>query len=212
MLRGGKAEKLFAQSLEETVRDARDILDIGTSMRFAKELRPYERLFNNKKYVAAGYQPLMIYGSYNCDGHQDIQNMTYVDNSFDAVLCIEVLEHVANPFLAANEILRVLRPNGTLLITVPFLAHYHGKQGATHSPDHEHYPDFWRFTHQGLEELFCNYQNVRVFPLDGPVEFRLKQFYLEPILAWVPLRAAVDWIDKPSVGKATTRHLLLAKK
>jgi len=212
MLRGGKAEKLFARCLEETIRDARDILDIGTSMRFAKELRPHEQLFKDKKYVAAGYKPLMIYGSNNCDCHQDIQHMTFDDNSFDAVLCIQVLEHVANPFLAADEILRVLRPNGTLLVTVPFLAQYHGKQAEAYSPDHEHYPDFWRFTHQGLEELFCKFQNIRVYSLDGPIEFRLKQFYLEPILAWAPLRAFVDWIDRPRTGKATTRHMLLAKK
>jgi hypothetical protein len=54
MLRGGKAEKLFARCLEETVQNANDILDIGTSMRFAKELRPYEQLFRKKQYIAAG--------------------------------------------------------------------------------------------------------------------------------------------------------------
>jgi hypothetical protein len=54
MLRGGKAEKVFAQCLEETIRDAHDILDIGTSMRFAKELRPYEQLFRKQQYIAAG--------------------------------------------------------------------------------------------------------------------------------------------------------------
>jgi SAM-dependent methyltransferase len=138
--------------------------------------------------------------------------MTFIDNSFDAVLCIQVLEHVANPFRAVDELLRVLHPKGNLLVTVPFLVQYHGRQGKAHSPDHEHYPDFWRFTHQGLEELFCRFQNVHIFALDGPVEFRLKQFYLEPILAWVPVRVFVDWIDKPRAGRATTRHLLIAKK
>jgi ubiquinone/menaquinone biosynthesis C-methylase UbiE len=90
-------------------------------MRFAKELRPYKHLFKNKKYVAAGYQQRMIFNSYNCDCHQDIHRMTFSDNSFDAVLYIQVLEHVDNPFLAADEILRVIHPGGTLLVTVPFL-------------------------------------------------------------------------------------------
>jgi SAM-dependent methyltransferase len=212
MLRGGKAERFFAQCLWETLRDSKDILDIGTSMRFAKELRRYEPLFAGKNYVAAGYRPAMTNGPYNCDCHQDIQEMTFAENSFDAALCLQVLEHVADPFRAARELHRVLRPVGKLLLTVPFLAQYHGRKAAGHSPDHESYPDFWRFTHQGLEELFSAFRNVRVFALDGPVEFRLKQFYLEPAIAWPPLRAVVDWIDRPRAGKATTRHLVMAVK
>ena len=86
MLRGGNPEKHFAEALVETVRDSQDILDIGTSQRFAKELRPYEGLFKGKRYIAAGYQPSSAYGAYNCDCHQDIQNMTFADASFDAVL------------------------------------------------------------------------------------------------------------------------------
>jgi hypothetical protein len=39
-----------------------------------------------------------------------------------------------------------------------------------------------------------------MFALDGPVEFRLEQFYLEPILVWVSVRVFVDWIDKPRAG------------
>jgi SAM-dependent methyltransferase len=212
MIRGGKAEKIFAECLRETIKDAHDVLDIGTPMRFAKELRPYEGLFADKRYTAAGYQPSTDLGSYNCDCHQDIQNMTFADNSFDAVLCIQVLEHVANPFLAANELFRVLRPDGSVLVTVPFLAQYHGRRASSHSPVDEQYPDFWRFTHQGLEELFGAFRNIRVFALDGPIEFRLKQFFLEPALAWTPLRVFVDWIDQPRAGKATTRHILLANR
>jgi SAM-dependent methyltransferase len=212
LIRGGKAQKIFAESLHEAIREANDVLDIGTSMRFAKELRPYERLFDGKHYVAAGYQPSMDLGAYSCDCHQDIHHLTFADGSFDAVLCIQVLEHVANPFQAAGEIRRVLRAGGSLFVTVPFLVQYHGRAGIMHAPDHEHYSDYWRFTHQGLAELFSGFRNIRLFALDGPVEFRLKQFYLEPFLACPPFRALVDLIDRPRVGKATTRHLLLANK
>jgi 2-polyprenyl-3-methyl-5-hydroxy-6-metoxy-1,4-benzoquinol methylase len=90
---------------------------------------PYEGLFKGKRYIAAGYQPRSAYGAYNCDCHQDIQNMTFADASFDAVLCIEVLEHVANPFATARELARVLRPNGRLLLTTPFAISLSRKAG-----------------------------------------------------------------------------------
>jgi SAM-dependent methyltransferase len=212
MLRGGNPEKRFAEALAKTVRDSQDILDIGTSQRFAKELRPYEGLFKGKRYTAAGYQPSSACGAYSCDCHQDIENMTFADASFDAVLCIEVLEHVADPFAAARELARVLRPDGRLLLTTPFLYNYHGKRANVHSPNHESYPDYWRFTHEGLAHLFAGFRDVRVSPLNGPIEFRLAQFFLEPVVALPPLRKLVDWVDHPQRGRATSRHLLLAVK
>jgi SAM-dependent methyltransferase len=212
MLRGGNPERHFAEALAGIVRDSHDILDVGTSQRFAKELRPYEGLFKGKRYIAAGYQPSSAYGAYNCDCHQDIQNMTFADASFDAVLCIEVLEHVADPFASARELARVLRSDGRLLLTTPFLYSYHGKRVSVHSPSHESYPDYWRFTHQGLEHLFAGFRNVQVCPLNGPLEFRLAQFFLGGLIALPPLRKLVDLVDHPQRGRATTRHLLLAVK
>jgi 2-polyprenyl-3-methyl-5-hydroxy-6-metoxy-1,4-benzoquinol methylase len=46
----------------------------------------------------------------------------YVDALFDKVLCVEVIEHLAKPEKSLREIARVLKPNGTLLLTTPNLA------------------------------------------------------------------------------------------
>lgn len=43
------------------------------------------------------------------------------DNSFDVILCTEVLEHVRDPATILREANRVLKPGGTIVITTPFL-------------------------------------------------------------------------------------------
>ena len=56
----------------------------------------------------------------------DITDLPIDDNSFDAVTCFEVLEHVPDPVKAIDELDRIIRPGGTLLITAPFnsLTHF----------------------------------------------------------------------------------------
>ena len=41
------------------------------------------------------------------------------DDSFDAVLCLEMLEHLLSPMAVLREFHRVLRPDGELMITTP---------------------------------------------------------------------------------------------
>ena len=56
----------------------------------------------------------------------DITQIPEPDASFDAVMCIEVLEHVPSPVNALRELSRLLKPGGTLIITAPFnsLTHF----------------------------------------------------------------------------------------
>lgn len=49
----------------------------------------------------------------------DMQNMPYAAESFDLVIHSDTLEHVPNPVRALAECRRVLRPNGSLCITIP---------------------------------------------------------------------------------------------
>ncbi len=45
-----------------------------------------------------------------------IQDLPYADASFDLVFCVEALEHALNPEAAIQEMVRVLRPGGRLVI------------------------------------------------------------------------------------------------
>jgi len=49
----------------------------------------------------------------------DLTNLDFEDESFDFVICSDVLEHIPNDQKAMKEIGRVLKKNGTLLLTFP---------------------------------------------------------------------------------------------
>jgi SAM-dependent methyltransferase len=73
----------------------------------------------------------------------DIQRMGEVPgDTYDSVICLEVLEHVPDPFGAARELHRVLAPGGVLVASVPHLSRLH---------DEPH--DYYRYTRHGLRHL-----------------------------------------------------------
>jgi SAM-dependent methyltransferase len=207
----GQPLRLFRAGLAKALNGATEVLDIGTEYRFRKELRPVEHWFKDKNYQAAGFAPRMDFGEYNCDLDLDVCRIDLPDASFDCVICLEVLEHVDDPFAAARELQRILRPGGALFLTVPFLNGYHGNQ-ASKSAAHGDFPDYWRFTHQGLQKLFAALRDLEVTPLNGPIEFRLR---FTPFVRWIdraPLRQVIDRFDRPRLGGTTTRHMLIGRR
>ncbi len=71
------------------------------------------------------------------------EHLPFRDCAFDAVLSLNVLEHVKNPFVCAAELTRVLRPGGTLYVVTPYIVGVHG------FPFH-----FFNPTPSGLRALF----------------------------------------------------------
>jgi len=50
---------------------------------------------------------------------EDIQNLSFKDQTFDSLLCNHVIEHVPNDDLAFAELSRILKKNGKAIITIP---------------------------------------------------------------------------------------------
>lgn len=87
----------------------------------------------------------------------DVCNLTcFEQNSFDAVFLMEVLEHVQNPQLAMDEIWRVLRPGGLVMLSAPFVFEIHA---IPH--------DYYRFTRFGLAHLCQRFEDVRIQARNG---------------------------------------------
>ena len=92
----------------------------------------------------------------------DVRNLPFENGSFDCVLCLQVLEHVDNPFEAMQEIGRALRPGGILLLSVPHLSRLH-----------ELPHDYFRYTENGLRELArcADLEVLELKPTGGMVAF-----------------------------------------
>lgn len=94
------------------------VLDVGAGS------CPYRHLFAHCEYRTQDFANLQSrqlrdgsYGTidYVCDAAQ----IPVPDDSFDAVLCTEVLEHHAQPVELIKELGRILKPGGRLLISAP---------------------------------------------------------------------------------------------
>jgi SAM-dependent methyltransferase len=85
---------------------------------------------------------------------------------FDLIICTEVLEHVANPFLAINEIFRLLKKGGILLLSTPFNFRIHGPL-----------PDCWRFTEHGLKILLTDFKIIKLNAMETKDRFLMPVHY-----------------------------------
>lgn len=86
---------------------------------------------------------LDVPGNPTADAHGSAESLPFGNESFDVILCTEVLEHLSEPSAAVAEMARVLRPGGHVILSTPL-----------YFPIHEEPYDFFRYTPYGLQYLF----------------------------------------------------------
>jgi SAM-dependent methyltransferase len=97
------------------------VLDIGAGT------GRYRTLFGHCDYRTQDFgQELGTIGQYTAlDYVSDITAIPVQDESFDAAICTEVLEHVPEPTQAIREISRILKRGGRLALTAPLGSRLH---------------------------------------------------------------------------------------
>jgi SAM-dependent methyltransferase len=112
------------------------VLDVGCGC------KPYRALFSVGEYVGLEIDTPLNRASKRADFFYDGQSFPFPDQSFDGVVCNQVLEHVFDPAPFLREIRRILRPGGRMLLSVPFIW-----------DEHEQPWDYARYSSFGLRHL-----------------------------------------------------------
>lgn len=114
------------------------VLDVGAGS------SPYRPLFSHCRYIAhdaCELPPEQIRGGRYAamDLISDVHALPCLGESFDVVLCTEVLEHVSQPIVAIKEFARILKGGGRLILTAPL------GSGLHQQPKHFYggYTPFW---------------------------------------------------------------------
>lgn len=83
----------------------------------------------------------------------DITNCPHIgDNTYDLIISSDVFEHIDEPWNAAEQITRILKPNGITLHSTLFSWRFHP------CPN-----DYFRFTHEGMKVLFKRLNHIESY-------------------------------------------------
>jgi SAM-dependent methyltransferase len=115
-----------------------DILEIGID---GDELPS-----GNYKYFGQGnnFKTLDFLPRLNPDIVADICDNDLPAESWDLIICSQVLEHLFEPMKAVSQIYRLLKPGGYAILDSPWDYPYHGL------PD---YDDYWRISDKALSKM-----------------------------------------------------------
>lgn len=138
----------YGESLLQSFRDNphKLFLDVGAGLRY----RYFSNVVSTEIYPSVSTDVL-------CVG----EDLPFEDDQFDQVMALAVLEHTKRPWQVAQEMCRVLKPGGTVLIDYPFLQPVHGY------PHH-----YFNATPQGHRSLFedhCDIQSVDIGVNQTPI-------------------------------------------
>jgi SAM-dependent methyltransferase len=135
----------LAETIDGHVQPGATVLDFGCGD------RPYEPLVTTRRAVYLGVD---LPGTPHADRFVDEEGrIDAADRSVDVVLSTQVLEHVDDPSAYLREAHRVLRPEGTLILSTHGYWRYHPNP-----------KDLWRWTGQGLRTQIeaCGFEVLRV--------------------------------------------------
>jgi SAM-dependent methyltransferase len=129
----------FVRLASELTQPGAKLLDAGAGD------SPYRKYFEHTRYISVDTASTGHHAFQSVGVRADLAALPFVSDTFDVVLCTQVLEHVRHPGHVLAELARVLKPKGNLFLTVPQSWEVH-----------EAPQDYFRFTRYGLELLFNN--------------------------------------------------------
>lgn len=141
-----------ARAVSESFSLSGPILEVGSYQVAGQESYGNLReLFRGQPYLGIDARP-----GPGVDQLADVEDLPQDNHSVGTVLAMNVFEHVRRFWKGLDEVQRVLRPDGVLLLSVPFYFYIHS------------YPcDYWRFTPEALNLLLEPFP-TRITGWQGP--------------------------------------------
>ena len=90
----------------------KNVFAVGSDLCLEDLCQARERLRYHEELGETGQGPWALMVS-------DITRLPYADHTFDVVICSEVLEHIPDHRRAVSELVRILKPGGDLVVSVP---------------------------------------------------------------------------------------------
>ena len=148
-----KNQKDFRDRILEEINPSDHVLDVGMAMR-DRHKKIKSELLETLDVNDFGEYPDII-----CDICSDISGL---ENKYNKIICIAILEHVYDPFSAVANLKRMLKNDGVIYGYVPYLFHYH-------APNDLKFQDYFRFSKDSLAYLFRDFNDVELFPVRGRI-------------------------------------------
>ena len=123
-----------------------DVLEIGSGRQdLGTEAYSMRTAFTGaKQFVQSDVNPEF--------GHRVVDLTTMeIDQEFDVILCLSVLEHLPSFLDAPARLHRALRPGGVLMVSTPMCFPYHDEPA-----------DYWRLTEHGMRVALAPFDRVEV--------------------------------------------------
>jgi len=140
---------------------------------------------NNIAYLTADLNPVNVMEA------MDITQIKYPDNSFDAIICNHILEHIPNDKKAIQELYRVLKPCGWAILQVP-----------VSEVLNKTFEDFSITSPEERERVFGQKDHVRIYAKDYSARLKSAGFILDEF----------HWESDPGFGGEKENTFVLYKK
>lgn len=187
-------------------------LDVGCSSGFL--IQELKRAFPELQIIGADYDDTALQNAQKLLVDVplvqfDLTNCPFKDNTFDAITCLNVLEHISDDSKAFSELNRIVKPGGRLVITVPAFQSLYD----IYDEVHHHYRRYslsdltQKAGDAGFKVVWSNYFPFFLFP-----PFVLAKIWNKTIYRNLTLEEKYKIVESEATSTKSSKLFLLLSK
>ena len=150
-----KETRAFVQTCAAVLPVEEPVVEIGAlQIEGQEKYADLRALFAGKEFIGCDMRE-----GPGVDRIENLHGLSFADDSVGTLIMLDTMEHVKYPFKAMQEVYRVLKPGGMVIMTSVMLC-----------PIHAYPSDYWRFTPEAFKVLLEQFATVKVYD-DRPALF-----------------------------------------